>query len=803
MKKTRPPKSKPSQTSQSFFQKEGLPLLVLTLSLFICFKDWLHLQTKIFLSLDLTVIYYPLFHWVHDHLTQGRLPLISDWAYHGAPVAAVSMVGVLSPVLGFFHLLSSFPLLFNLSFLFPFFMYVFGAYFLGRELKLSSGASILLAFLWGYNGHQMAQLDHLNVAWAHAFFPWAFLALLHYLEQNKFFWLLLASLLWGLNLFSGHPQVFFLEGLFFIFWALFYPSQNLMKRSKAVSQLALGAFVFASPLILFTGECLGSDGTRFEWSAIDRTFHSWTPANFITLIFPWFFGRDSYDRQGSDYWWQYQFVEMQVAFSVVGLFFILLFFHARKPQTRWLGATALFGLFMAFGKFLFVYPLIQSLPFFSLFRDPARYWFLATWALGLGAAYAWDEWFEKNPPLLKGRRLSLGLLFLSVFFIFAGWVFLTWGQSLLQSLCAWMIQHFLLGDSLHTQPLTAYLDRLPEKLGDLAINLNPQNFRIYLPLIILVGLAGVVAKRKTWNLSFQKSLLLVLVFVDLMAFRMPLGNSFYSPSDIPQTQLPAAANRTLPLIFNTNSPLPAQYGEFAFPNMNWVSGRACLPFDANPALGRYNELSSRLGWFSWVYKDRDYLGFTHRLHLMRALGLDQVISDTSLKLPKAFKTVRKESPFVYSLSGIQPKAFLVDQVQIAAWPGSIDLFESPDFNSSRKVILDSSLDFPLPADPAKTLPSPQINRWNETRISLTVETTQPSLLVLQKTFLPGWKARVNDAPVKPLRGDFVLTAIPLSVGAQRVELSFEPVSLRLGFFFFLVFCGTFGFFLLRRLLESL
>jgi hypothetical protein len=104
-----------------------------------------------------------------------------------------------------------------------------------------------LAFFWAYNGHQMAQLDHLNVAWAHAFFPWAFLALLVYLDCGKVFWLLLSSLLMGLNLFSGHPQVFFMECLFFLFWALFSNSYSFKKRLGATALMGFGALIVASP----------------------------------------------------------------------------------------------------------------------------------------------------------------------------------------------------------------------------------------------------------------------------------------------------------------------------------------------------------------------------------------------------------------------------------------------------------------------------------------------------------------------------------------------------------------------------
>ncbi|HUO59015.1 MAG TPA: hypothetical protein VMV05_12635, partial [bacterium] len=615
-------------TKQPQFKKSlsesGWAIGVLALSFLYCFWPWFPaFTTKVFLSLDSTVLYYPIYYWVHQHIPEGKLPLICDLAYHGAPVAAVSMAGVLSPFLWLFHFFSSTVVVTNLLFLAPHLIFLFGAYFLGRRLGITASGSLLLAFLWAYSGQRMAQLDHWNVAWACAFFPWAFQALVRYRDERNLYWLLLAGLCWGFNLLSGHPQIFFMEGLFFLFWVLFSPGNwSLKSRISALSSMSLLACVAASPLILFTAENLGMDGFHFQWGEVDKYFHSWTPLNFITLLFPWFFGKEQFDRAGNDYWWQYQFVEMQVAFSVVGLFFILFFLLNKNPRRRWVILASLFGISMAMGKFFFVYPLLHNLPVFSWFRDPDRYWHLAAWALGLGAAYAWDEWFQNDGLFSKGRKLAAGIGMSVLAFIAAGWFLVTAGRPLLESLAAWGIQHFLLGDPLHTKPLADYLARLPEKLNYLSFNLDPHHPRVYLPLFALAALIAAVWNRKNWNLNGQKALLLALVFADLMCFRMPLGNSFYDPAALPPPAYPAPQNRSLVLLSQNTSPLPNQYTEMAYPNMNLVYGRPNLVIDANPPMPGYAKIMADLGWFSWVYKDRDPMGFSKKLDEVRWLGID-------------------------------------------------------------------------------------------------------------------------------------------------------------------------------------
>jgi hypothetical protein len=561
--------------------------------------------------------------------------------------------------------------------------------------------------------------------------------------------------------------VVFLEGIFFVFWAAFFPKGRSLERWSSLALLTVGTIIFASPLILFTGECHSGEGLSFQWNDIDRFFHSWTPLNFITLIFPWFFGRDSYDRAGSDYWWQYQFVEMQVAFSIVGLFFILLFLTGKTSQRRWIIATAAFGLAMALGKFFFVYPLVQSLPVFAWFRDPARYWFLVTWAVGIGAAYAWDAWFEDRSKSSRASNLASGLFVLSALFILGGQLLVTAGRPLLDSAAAWLIRHFLLGDLLHTKPLSVYMDRLPEKWTALGMALDPRQPRVFLPLLFTALLTIVIRNKHRWNLDLQKVLLLVLVFADLMAFRMPLGKAFYSPSDIPAPSIPAPQNRSLTLLSQNVSPLPSQYGEMAYPNMNLVSGRPNLAFDANPALRAYDKILADLGWFSWVYKDRDPLGFSQHVSVLQMLGVDQIVSDFPLKTN--LRIVRDHYPYVYALRSVCDRAV-------------IDLRRNDaEFNPLQKV--------------------PLIKSWEETHLSLSAEASKPAILILQKTFLPGWKAVVNGKKIEPVQSNLVLIGIPLEAGESQVELRFNPVSLRLGFFLFFLLSGLLSFTLFRRWLA--
>ena len=348
------------------------------------------------------------------------------------------------------------------------------------------------------------------------------------------------------------------------------------------------------------------------------------------------------------------------------------------------------------------------------------------------------------------------------------------GRPLLESSAAFFIRHFLLGDAAHPQSLSFYLSHVPQKLEMLALNLNLTHPRVFLPILFSGILLTTVGGRPRWELSHLKIFLLLLVLADLFAFRMPLGNAFYKPSDITAPQIPAPENQTLTLLYNTPSPLPNQYGEMAYPNMNIAFNRPNLVFDANPTPRRYANIWARLGWFSWVYKDRDPLGFSHNSDLLQMLGVDQIVSDTPLNLPSPFTTVQNRYPFVYHLADTMPKAFI-----------GITNVKS------------------MRADPLKF--KIKILEWNETRLSLIAigvkEELKPDLLFLQKTFLPGWKAYINGKTVEPNQYFEDFMSLPISDEENQVELRFESTGLRLGFFMFFTFFGVFSFFLIRRILA--
>jgi hypothetical protein len=140
---------------------------------------------------------------------------------------------------------------------------------------------------------------------------------------------------------------------------------------------------------------------------------------------------------------------------------------------------------------------------------------------------------------------------------------------------------------------------------------------------------------------------------------------------------------------------------------------------------------------------------------------------------------KEEVDYVHRLEEEHPRAWLVYEVEVL--PGEdeiLDRLAQPDFDPYRVALLTESLPSSLAGQPAE-----QTARLVDSGPSgLVVEVDQPAdgLLVLSEIHYPGWQATVDGQQVPILRADGILRAVVVPTGQHRVEMTFEPLSVRLG-----------------------
>ncbi len=165
-----------------------------------------------------------------------------------------------------------------------------------------------------------------------------------------------------------------------------------------------------------------------------------------------------------------------------------------------------------------------------------------------------------------------------------------------------------------------------------------------------------------------------------------------------------------------------------------------------------------------IYENRFYLP---RLVFIRQVKVFQTESDL-------FNWMLKNSYEPQKLALVLKPAGKAGSTEFEIWP-ELQALESENMIAPRANSRHQ---------PAIDYLESQIHITQETvnRLSAHIETTTPGLLLLNDTFFPGWKARVNQIPKELLEVNYLFKGILLTPGRYEVTFSYEPFSYKLGVF---------------------
>jgi hypothetical protein len=165
---------------------------------------------------------------------------------------------------------------------------------------------------------------------------------------------------------------------------------------------------------------------------------------------------------------------------------------------------------------------------------------------------------------------------------------------------------------------------------------------------------------------------------------------------------------------------------------------------------------------------------------------------------------RNDTVRVLENPNAMPRAWIAHDVRTAPPELIPDMIKADGFDPRQTVIVNTGSD-PIPAvQPVHTASeSVQIVSYEPDRIELKVHADADGALVLSETYEKGWHARVDGrkAPVDEAYG--VIRAVPVSAGDHTVVLTYDPWSLRYGFYLSLfgaaLSLAVIGAFAVRRL----
>jgi hypothetical protein len=732
---------------------------------------------------DTAFVFVPFRHFLAQHLGSGLLPLWNPSLFGGTPALAESQYQVFYPsnllllVLGAARGMS-WILAAHLAWM------ALGTFmFLRGSLHLSRAAALFGAIAFAFGATVQSRLSIPVYTDAAAWLPW----ILWGYDRGRTrggAWLVAAPIALALQLCVGAAPYSYYCLALLLGYHLFCvrqeraPGKDGARRAWGVFVFTLGAGVALAMAQLAPELELAllsdrSTSANYEYAVNG----SLTPRHWLlSSLFPKFFGL----------YWSAPIEGFMASHEsgYLGAATLALLGAATATQQRkvfWFWtAAALVALFMAFGGNNPLYPLMfRYLPGTSSFRAPGGWLLITSFSGCMLAAMGLHALLEADNRRARQRALGVALtVFVAALFIAA-------------------------------TPLGAPTFAVPQSpYGPWGQVL------LFAVVALLVGIIKVPRIARVLKRPYIAGAFLSLLVIDLLAVSQDMEiTQILSATDLetpPSTvaRLKAASSAGAPERFwseDPPSPLePWQMGQAlshddapVFRVRQAMALRSlmpsCMPAQWNaPGLtGAWGALMPLRRHARPIYEADTSPELKRRwLHLLNARYQVSFGPPTQ----KDWETVSSGPPAIYRDPQALPRAFWVGSVVPATMKNALDLVNSPDFNPRQQVVLEMG-SATLPTEPGGTprdLRGATFSRYENGFVEMEIDAPSAGHLVLMDSFYPGWHARIDNKEVPIYPANYVGRAVPVRDGRQRVQMWFEPQSVRLGVFVSLLTLSLFA-----------
>ncbi len=694
---------------------------------------------------------------VHEtrELQAGRLPLWGPYAYAGHPFLADVQSAVFYPVSLVFTLIAAFafgryPLTWlTLEATLHFLLAGAFTYALGWRLFRHRGAALVTALTFTYGGYLTGYPPlQLAVLETDVWLPLLLLFLDKAIHDDgrRLRWAVAAGLTWGVAILAGHPQ----SAVYLSYVALAFALIRLW-----ISDFGFRIAVFGTPPISNTPYAPRQRGVLslavVPLIALGLSAAQWLPSLEYTRLSVRTAMTYKELAGGFPYSDLVQFIVPAVVslwsplyIGILPLILAGLALARRPHRLAWFwGALAGVALLLSLGDGTPVYRLFYLVvPGFNLFRSQERAAYVVSFALTMLAGYGWLAIEGRRPPPqpppasrrtgspYEGEGIRPAIRGLRP-------VWLVWAGALL--------------------------------LAGLAVVLWLRNAGSpWVPRLAMAALFAALAglwlwRAPSWSPKRRLAAAVLLIAADLFVANAHVNlvrpftlNEVYRAAIVE----PMLQDRSF---FRARNEwrLPNNYGFLYQIEETW---------GASPLrLKSYDEL-----WEALPEERRWQL-----------LGVKYIITwhgevpgqgtTVLVQVPKG-----EETTYLHRLSDPPPLAWLVRQVEVLPEADArLARLADPAFDPRRVAVLEEA---PPLALAGEAPPSDKVRMVERVpgRMVLEVEVATDGLLVLSEIWYPGWRVRIDGMPATLLRADHALMAVPVPAGHHRVELHFDPMSVKLG-----------------------
>ena len=347
---------------------------------------------------DLVNFFYPLYNYAYTSLHNGALPYWNSLILSGYPLAANPQFSLFYPLNSLFMFLPT-ATAFGFSYLLHIFLGGTFMYLLSKHLGLSRVGSFLSAMVFIFGAFIITHIyaGHYTLICAAIWFPLLFLFFDLALIKKSFVFGLLAGVVLGLQLLTGHIQVTYISlialGVYLIYKLFFIIKdrdyKNISKPILILVVILVVGILFSAvkvfPMYEYSIYSTRAGGLSYH----DATSNSLTPALLMLLfVNPW--AGPSWVTIGMQ---KFSFWEYSSYIGILTLVLVVfgISFSGRNKYPRFFGLLSAVSIILALGEYTaFYWLLYKLLPGFDIFRAPARFIMLFDFAAAILAGFGLD-----------------------------------------------------------------------------------------------------------------------------------------------------------------------------------------------------------------------------------------------------------------------------------------------------------------------------------------------------------------------------------------------------------------------------
>lgn len=696
-------------------------------------------------------------------LKNFSLPFWNPYNFSGTPQLAAVQSGVFSP-LNLLFFIFNFNFAWNIYIILQSLLSFFFMYLYLRTVNVSKISSLFGAFSFTFSLYQIVWLGYGHIDQIVMYLPLSLYYTEKFLQQPKWKYLILISVIFAFSIFSGYLQLAgYLMGfvcLYFILRSISLKSENKLHFNHYLPffmVFPLALILSAIQLIPFYELYKLSNRLPYSFSRFSDLLLP--PQSLINLLFPDFFG----NPVTRNYYLTGTYIERTLYIGILPLLFAFISLLKKNNLVKTFGLLSLVILLFNLNlpPILFIYHLFPS---FILSSVPTRSLFLLAFTLSSLSALGFDYWQKNNSFKIKSIFLAFLILIILI------WVFILVfprffpNPDLIKNLIITKKNLiFNSGIVFLTSLLIFYSQKISKKL--------------ILTIILCLTLADLYFYfQKLTPFSPKKFIYPQNEVTDYLKKISGINRywgygSAYISGNIDTYEHSYSPEGYDPLHLK-------RYGELLASSKNGQIPSFVPHSDANIAPGYgMDDLKNN----KYRKKILDLLGVKYILHknenLTQAWAPDEITFP-----PLAYKLIWQKGIWqIYENLSALPRVFLVNNYQIEKDSRKIlNSIYADNFSPTKTVLLEENLqiDFSKKESPGKiTLVS-----YNPNFIKIKTSTKDNKILFLSDNYYPGWQAFIDNKETKIYLADYTFRAVAVPSGSHEIVFRYNPYSFKTGAF---------------------